>query len=259
MDNFSEKDELDETSALFVIGEDRWQGPVLVARPCMHHSTTRQESIRAAKLCVNTLQRCVERMPAGVEKATIIYDAKGLQGSNLDLVFARELISAIANHYPQRTQKILVINNHWTMSFFWHAISVLLDATTKSNIVFCGMDFRETLSHFVEESHEYVQYALSLKGLSTLQCSTVSLPKSSPYVPRWREAVAADACLSDDDDLLPDYESEWSRQTSPMSTISHCSRHTRLTEFSSISTRASDEPVSPKVAPCKRVPIIVSL
>merc|ERR1740117_218756 len=119
MDNFGEKDELDETSVLFVSGQDRWQGPVLVARPCMHRSADRQESLRAAKRCVYTLQRCVERMPAGVERATIIYDAKGLQASNLDLVFSRELISAMANHYPERVTRILVINNHWSMAFFW--------------------------------------------------------------------------------------------------------------------------------------------
>jgi len=211
MDDFTEMDELDEKASLFVCGKDRWQRPVLVARPCAHLPANRQESMQSARRCVYTFQRCVERMPTGVEKATVIYDARELQASNLDLTFSREIVRAIESHFPGRLTRILVINNHWTMAFFWHAISVLLDPVTRSRIIFCGTDFRDSLMQFVEEDHEYLQYVLTVQGLPSRESATVPFPKSSPFVPRWQEALAHNNCCRSVEDDEGDISSETSR------------------------------------------------
>lgn len=191
MDSFTEAHEFNEAGPLFVCGEDRWRRPVLIARPCVHLPVNKEESLLSARRCVYTLQRCVERMPPGVGKATVIYDAKGLQARNLDLTFSREVVSAIQCQFPERVTRILVINNHWSMAFFWSAISVLIDPVVKSKILFCGTDFREPLLHFVDERHAYFRYALKVQSLSSHEGAQVPLPKSSPYAPRWWESVMA--------------------------------------------------------------------
>jgi hypothetical protein len=252
MDDFTSADELDQHAPLFVCGHDRWQRPVLVARPCVHLSTNHQESIRAAKRCVYTFQRCVERMPYGVEKATVIYDAKGIQVANLDIAFVRELIPAIGNHFPGRFTRILVINNHWTMAFFWRAISALLDPVTKSKIIFCGTDFKESLLQFVEEDHEYLQYALAVQALPPHEGALLPLPKASLYVPHWQDFLVNDAKVEDSEGEVSTEASkigirasvdDWSRQTTAASSTMSCMDYVskRAPSIVSIDMFASDD------------------
>ena len=87
MEDFSEGDELDENGAMFVCGEDRWGQPTLVARPCVHFPKSPEDSLRAARRCVYTMQRCIERMQhSRCEQINVIYDAKGVQHQNVDRV-----------------------------------------------------------------------------------------------------------------------------------------------------------------------------
>jgi len=189
MDSFREEDELDERGPLFVCGEDACGRPTLVARPCVHCSKSREESVRAARRCVYTVWRCVQRYGPGVEKHDVIYDARGLSPRrNLDLVFVRELTDALSSHFPERVNRIVVINVHWTMQAFWVAVSPLLHPATKQRMTFCGSDFQGQLEGLVGPDHPYLRYALAVRGLSAREAAAVPLPPYTPFVPGQLEA-----------------------------------------------------------------------
>eukprot|EP00931_Biecheleriopsis_adriatica_P119564 TRINITY_DN94797_c0_g1_i1.p1 TRINITY_DN94797_c0_g1~~TRINITY_DN94797_c0_g1_i1.p1 ORF type:complete len:364 (-),score=79.35 TRINITY_DN94797_c0_g1_i1:26-1117(-) len=164
MESFTELDELDETGPLFVCGQDHWGRPVLVARPCTHMASSKSDSIRAAKRCVYTVKRCIEHMPHEWEeqKAIVIYDCSGLRRQNLDLTFVQEVVATLTKHFPDRLERVLVINGHWTMNFFWYAIKRLLHPEVVEKVIMCGEDFRDALSDFVPADHPYLCYALAI-------------------------------------------------------------------------------------------------
>jgi len=198
MDSFVEEDELDETGPLFVCGEDLQGRPTLVARPCVHRPKSRAESLRAARRCVYTIQRCVERYRPGVRCHSVIYDAHGLQPRcNLDLVFVREAAAAVSDHFPGRLHRVVVINVHWTMAAFWAAIGPLLHPTVKAKMTCCGADFRGELEKLVGPDHPYLRYALQVRSACKREASSIPVPRHSPYVRGWEaHPPLREACLS---------------------------------------------------------------
>mmetsp|Transcript_102498 Transcript_102498/g.319358 ORF Transcript_102498/g.319358 Transcript_102498/m.319358 type:complete len:272 (-) Transcript_102498:99-914(-) len=208
MDDFREEDELDENGPMFVCGEDKCGRPTLVARPCVHFSRSREESIRAARRCVYTVWRCVQRYRPGVSQHDVIYDARGLNPRrNLDLAFSREVVDALGGHFPERVHRIIVINVHWTMMAFWTAISPLLHPMTKQKMTFCGSDFGDQLQGLVGPEHPYLRYALKVRGLSKHEAAAVPLPPCAPFTPGCEE----------DAGLLSPVEALASRQSSAAS------------------------------------------
>eukprot|EP00747_Dinoflagellata_sp_TGD_P168575 gnl/TRDRNA2_/TRDRNA2_195270_c0_seq1.p1 gnl/TRDRNA2_/TRDRNA2_195270_c0~~gnl/TRDRNA2_/TRDRNA2_195270_c0_seq1.p1 ORF type:complete len:339 (-),score=41.45 gnl/TRDRNA2_/TRDRNA2_195270_c0_seq1:55-1071(-) len=196
MDEFSEEDELDENGPMFVCGVDRQGQPTIIARPCVHFPVNREESIRIARRCIYTMQRCIERMQPGYEQVNVIYDAKGVQSRNVDHTFAREVIEVFGGHFPGRMARLLVINSHWSLTFFWLAVGPMLSTETRSNILFCGADFSEALAPFVSLTHPYVQYALKVKDMPAADAAAFPLPSASPYAPspRLSEGAKQEPC-----------------------------------------------------------------
>jgi len=186
LDNFSSDDEFDTCGPLSACGEDRQGKPTMVARPGMHLPENKEDSLRAARRCVYTMQRGIERLsPQQGSSLILIFDCQGVQRRNCDLTFARELIPIFDKQFPGRLERVLIINNHWTMRFFWVAISALLPADVKKKIRFCGRGFREDLLDFIREDHPYMQYALQVQE-QPLGC--VPLPPRLPYEPKYVEA-----------------------------------------------------------------------
>mmetsp|Transcript_33453 Transcript_33453/g.77707 ORF Transcript_33453/g.77707 Transcript_33453/m.77707 type:complete len:369 (-) Transcript_33453:260-1366(-) len=185
MDDFVEEDEFDEAGPLFVCGEDLQGRPTLVARPCMHSAKSREESVRAARRCVYTIQRCVERHRPGVDKHSLIYDAAGLKPRrHLDRTFIREMCP-VNSHFPERVHRIIVINMHWSMSAVWAAIRPFLHPLTQAKITFCSHDFGSQLSEIVGPDHPYLRYALAVRGLPAGDAARVPLPRRTPFVRGW--------------------------------------------------------------------------
>jgi len=191
MDDFREEDELDENGVMYVCGEDERGAPTIVARPCMHNVKTKQESILSARRCVYTVQRCIERMPPGHERITIVYDAKDVGIRQLDLVFCKELIPVLTNQFPGRLARVLVINTHWSVRNCWSIVSPLLHPDTRERVVFCQRGTSEALS--ILTGHPYLLHALqvqqALRQKGAAAAARLPLPPRSPYVPRWREAM----------------------------------------------------------------------
>lgn len=177
MDAFGDEDELDERGLMFHCGEDLQGKPTLIARPCVHLPKTREESVRAARRCVFTMQRCIDRMTSGTESIVLIFDAAGLSTKNLDLVFARELIAVFSVCFPERLHQVIAINSHWTTNFFWTAISALLDPGVKAKIRFVdSSSLADGLGGVVSHTHPYLRYALPVKARPSDQ---VPLPAST--------------------------------------------------------------------------------
>mmetsp|Transcript_28805 Transcript_28805/g.72345 ORF Transcript_28805/g.72345 Transcript_28805/m.72345 type:complete len:376 (-) Transcript_28805:53-1180(-) len=183
MDTMSESDELDEHGPMFACGEDRWGRPTIICRPCVHFAKDKQESLLTAKRCVYTLQACIERLNRRMianPKIIVIYDCRDLCRRNLDLVFSRAVVPVIEAHFPERLERVLIINSHWTMNFFWSAISLLLAPEVKAKIAVSGSSSGSELLKFVGEDHPYLMYALKV---SNQPSSHVPLPPRTPFEP----------------------------------------------------------------------------
>eukprot|EP00747_Dinoflagellata_sp_TGD_P092752 gnl/TRDRNA2_/TRDRNA2_165512_c0_seq7.p1 gnl/TRDRNA2_/TRDRNA2_165512_c0~~gnl/TRDRNA2_/TRDRNA2_165512_c0_seq7.p1 ORF type:complete len:393 (+),score=75.73 gnl/TRDRNA2_/TRDRNA2_165512_c0_seq7:59-1237(+) len=207
MDAFTEDDEFDETGPLFVCGQDRCGRPTLIFRPCMLQSASQEESLHMARRCIFTVQRCIERMPCGVTQHTVLVDASGVSQRNFDFPFAQEVISVLASHFPCRLNRVVVINIHWSMAVAWRAFSTLVKPETKAKICFYASEFQDELLHVLGEDHPYFKYLKDIQGMSTADAAAVPLPMRSPYVPRWRDAVAGTV---EDSDSEPSEPSELS-------------------------------------------------
>jgi hypothetical protein len=188
MDDFSPEDEFDERGPVFVCGQDRWGQPTLICRPCVHVSHSKGASIRAARRCIYTVQRCIERLRPGREKFNLIYDISGAQFWNMDWTFTHELLTVLSKNFPERMARLVCINSGWIDATLWSAICPLLDPDTKEKITFCGRDFSETLLNIVEPDHPYFKYALEVQHGGEVPC----VPKASPYLPRWADVIAAE-------------------------------------------------------------------
>jgi len=182
MDDFSERDEFDEHGPMFVCGEDYWGRPTIICRPCVHFAKDNEESLLTARRCVYTMQRCIERLSPRIadSKMIVIYDCRDLCRRNLDLVFARAVIQVFDHHFPERLERVLIINNHWTMSFFWSAISLMLAPEVKAKIAVGGFAFRPELLKFVREDHPYLSYATKVLERPS---SKIALPLRTPFMP----------------------------------------------------------------------------
>eukprot|EP00931_Biecheleriopsis_adriatica_P038136 TRINITY_DN21872_c0_g1_i1.p1 TRINITY_DN21872_c0_g1~~TRINITY_DN21872_c0_g1_i1.p1 ORF type:complete len:391 (-),score=81.97 TRINITY_DN21872_c0_g1_i1:31-1203(-) len=191
MDSFVEADEFDENGVVFVCGQDRFGQPTLVARPCVHKSNSYEESTLTVRRCVYTMQRCVERLSPGLEQISLIYDCHGAQTWNMDYTFSVELMHVFARQFPERMGRVVVINAGVLITMLWSTVSALMDPVTREKICFCNTGFEEELLKFVTEDHPYLRYAAEVKQAQDAR--EVPLPRASPYVARWRDAVAADA------------------------------------------------------------------
>jgi len=185
MDAFREEDELDEGSILFSCGEDKVGRPVLVARPCAHNIVNKEESVRMARLCIYTVQRCIERLPPELENIVVIFDAKGFSLKHMDTLFAKEMCSVLLSQFPRRLGVVLVINNSWSSEGFWCLVSKMIACETRERVKFLGSDFRNCLAAVVGEDHPYLIYALEVKKKPN---HAVLLPTRSPCVARGGES-----------------------------------------------------------------------
>jgi len=157
MEPRAEYEEEVQSKTFFSCGRDLWLRPTLVARPCMHQIGTREDSLQAVQGCMETMQQTVDRLPTGEDQILVLYDLGGAKYRNFDMLFTRELIQGLLNTFPDRLQKVLVFNGHWSLRAAWSTISRLLHPETRQKVVFCNPDL---LLDYVDARHPYLQYLL---------------------------------------------------------------------------------------------------
>jgi len=151
-------DVVPEGTVLFACGSDRRFRPTLIARPCMHQSSSEEESLQAVKGCMDTVRQTFERLPSGEEQILVLYDLGGAGYSNFDMTFTRQFIQGLVNEFPDRLEAVFVINGHWTISAAWSTIRAFLHPETREKVVFYGSDYRAKLLDHIGAEHPYLHY-----------------------------------------------------------------------------------------------------
>lgn len=254
MDQFTEADELDETGVLFACGQDLLGRPTLVARPTVHESSSRQESLTAARRTVFTVQRCCEFMPIWLEeqKVIIIYDCRGLKRANLDLTYTREIIRTLLAQFPERLDRVIVINSHWTMAFFWAAIKALLPSDIVAKVLICSSE-TSMCKELLPEDHPYILYDAAVRRGGLVP----GIPKRSPHrvamlAPKADVEGEAEENESSDEELEPEpamLGDDWSRQSTSASGTEAAATPKKERSFSPWHPYGAEAAVTPSLHP----------
>ncbi|KAM3553127.1 hypothetical protein ARSEF4850_007061 [Beauveria asiatica] len=69
-------------------------------------------------------------------KQIILGPSKERQDTTIPVSMAREILSLLQNHYPERLGMVLMINVHWIIRAFLKVISVFMDPTTRDKFKF---------------------------------------------------------------------------------------------------------------------------
>lgn len=125
-----------ETGKQVILGFDR------DARPCQYLNPGRQNtapSHRQVEHLVYMLERTIELMPPGQETLALLINFQSSSGrSNTapPISQAKEVLSILQTHYPERLGKALIINMPWMVVGFFKIIKPLLDPVTKEKLKF---------------------------------------------------------------------------------------------------------------------------
>ena len=87
-----------------------------------------------------------------MKQITAIFDFQGYNRSDIDLKLAKRVLSMLEKYYPERLERVYVINHSWMLSLVWTVIEPLLDPETRRKIMFIRKN--ETLKTFF--SGEYL-------------------------------------------------------------------------------------------------------
>ncbi|RPA79185.1 CRAL/TRIO domain-containing protein [Ascobolus immersus RN42] len=127
-----------ETGKQWLLGYDK------NARPCLSLNPINQNtdpSHRQVEHLVYMLERAIDLMPPGQETLALLIDfASGGKAPGMSI--AKEVLSILQNHYPERLGKALVNNVPWLVNTFFKLIMPFVDAHTRSKVGF-NCDVRE--------------------------------------------------------------------------------------------------------------------
>ena len=89
--------------------------------------------------------------PPYMKRITIIFDFTDYNRSTVDLKLAKELLGLLEKYYPERLERVYVINHSWMLSLVWAVIEPLLDPDTRRKVMFVRKN--DTLKTFFSEEH----------------------------------------------------------------------------------------------------------
>jgi len=156
---------------------DRRGNPCLIVRPQYYSTTDRDEMIRFIIFVIEETLRRAE--PPYLKRITVIFDFAEYNRSNVDLALAKELLGMLEKYYPERLERVYVINHSWMLSLVWTVIEPLLDPETRRKFMFIRKN--DTLKTFFSDEHlleehggssEFTFSESSELGFETLQSKT---------------------------------------------------------------------------------------
>lgn len=207
-------DVLDNTGVMFTCGEDKFGRPLMAARMCNLNCVDRDQAVHMAKRCARTMQRHCEQMGHGIEQIALVFDCNGIRSHNLSVAFAKEFCKGFARLFPERLgARVVVINVHWSMMWFWALSSKMMHPATKEKIILRGSDFETALLALLPENHPYFRYALAHKRLSPEEAALLPVPQSTPYNAKWKDALTLDVLDPAAQSFVPDKAAAYSRST----------------------------------------------
>lgn len=123
-----------ETGKVFINGKDKLGRPLVFLIPRHENS---KDYVNNVRLVVYVLERAIQQMDEGVEQIVLMMDFKGYsRGNSVPLGVAREVLSILSNHYPERLGAAFMIDTPWLFSLFWKAISPFIHPVTAAKVKF---------------------------------------------------------------------------------------------------------------------------
>ena len=126
--------EENETGKQVILGYDNQGRPCLYLNPHKQNTKGQKKQIQHVVFMV---ERCIDLMAPGVENhALIVNFTESRKGQNATVGQAREILSIIQNHYPERLGRALVQEVPWLVWGFFKAISPFIDPVTREKLKF---------------------------------------------------------------------------------------------------------------------------
>ncbi|KAL1921804.1 uncharacterized protein VTP21DRAFT_10446 [Calcarisporiella thermophila] len=125
------------TGKIYLNGFDSQGSPVIYMKPRNENTKPSRRHIRNV---VFLLERAIRLMPENVEKMVIVVDFAGSSTrTNPGLGIAKEFLTVLGNHYPERLGRAFLVNTPWFFWTFWKLISPFIDPVTRSKIRFVDL------------------------------------------------------------------------------------------------------------------------
>ncbi|KEY67849.1 hypothetical protein S7711_04987 [Stachybotrys chartarum IBT 7711] len=137
-----------ETGKQVILGFDR------EGRPCQYLNPGRQNTDpgpRQLHHLFYMVERVTDVMPPDVETLSLLINfkpSKQRQNTSVPIATAREVLSILQNHYPERLGKALIINVPWLVSGFFKIITPFIDPVTREKL-----KFNEDMTQYVPPAH----------------------------------------------------------------------------------------------------------
>ncbi|KAJ2440976.1 Phosphatidylinositol transfer protein (PITP), partial [Coemansia sp. RSA 2424] len=126
------------TGKMYVNGYDRGGRPLVYMFPHRENTSDAKDHLR---YIVFTMEQALRAMAPGVTKLTIILDASMFSplAHSVPLSTAREFLSVLEKHYPDRLFKALVLSPPAYFVVFYRIVAPFIDPVTKSKIAFVDL------------------------------------------------------------------------------------------------------------------------
>ncbi|KAJ2826955.1 hypothetical protein GGI24_002776 [Coemansia furcata] len=126
------------TGKMFINGYDGSGRPILYMFPHLENTSDAAEHLR---YIVFTMEQALRSMPPGVTKLTIVIDASQFSplARTVPLSTAREFLSVLEKHYPDRLGRALVLSPPAYFVVFYRIVAPFIDPVTKSKIAFVDL------------------------------------------------------------------------------------------------------------------------
>jgi hypothetical protein len=90
-----------------------------------------------------------------------VYDCTGIKASDLTgdiFKLMKAMMKVMQAHYPERSDKMLIINAPKFFTTIWSIITPMIDPVTKTKIKICGANFQEELFSVVDPENVPVEF-----------------------------------------------------------------------------------------------------
>ena len=128
---------------MFRFGTDLVGRPVIYMNPAKENSKDYEKNL---KLIVYTMEAAVRSMPPNVEQLIWVVDFEGYSPKSAPPIsVAKEVLSILSNHYPERLGFALLLDAPKIFSLFYSAIKGFINSVTRKKVIFCNGKSEEKL------------------------------------------------------------------------------------------------------------------
>lgn len=124
-----------ETGKLILQGQDKLGHPVLYTI-CRRHDRFKRDARACMSNVVFNVEEAISRMPPGIGKLLLVFDARSLGLRQVDLTILREAINLLQRLYPVRAYKLYCVGLPSVVNYLWAFAKKFLDPLSASKVVF---------------------------------------------------------------------------------------------------------------------------